>query len=175
MITVRAAEQLARRAHEGQVTNLGDARFAHVMRVADAVSVDGDELTVVAAVLHDAVEKGSLGWEDLVAAGASAELVTILDLLTERDGEAEEAYLARCASHPIALRVKQADLEDKLSVPSGSTVAPAVVDALQQRSAHRLAVLSRLSVEHRSPEEADVHAEGRGTFAPAAAEGVGNG
>jgi (p)ppGpp synthase/HD superfamily hydrolase len=48
VISIEAAEALARAAHEYQVTSLGEPRFDHVMRVAAEVSDSGDHLTTVA-------------------------------------------------------------------------------------------------------------------------------
>jgi len=55
-----------------------------------------------------ASKKGSFGWSDLRAAGADARLLGVVDALTERDGGPEQVYLRRCASDPLAPRIKRA-------------------------------------------------------------------
>jgi hypothetical protein len=52
-------------------------------------------------------------WSDLIGAGADDRLITVVDPLTERDGEDEVAYLARSAADPLALWIKRADIADK--------------------------------------------------------------
>ena len=115
MLTVeepyRAAHVGARR---GDRTKLGGLFIDHVRRVAKRMEGDPDRHAVVAAWLHDTVEKGSLSWEFLWRAGADRRLIELVDVLTERDGEEEDVYLARVAADPLALRIKRADISDKL-------------------------------------------------------------
>jgi hypothetical protein len=87
-----------------------------VRRVATAVEGDPDPYAVTAALRHDAVEKGSSDWAQLKRPGAEADdrLVELVDALTERRGETVHAYLARCAADSVALRVKRADILDKI-------------------------------------------------------------
>jgi len=148
MISIEAAESLARAAHEHQFTRLGDPRYDHVMRVAAAVRDSGDDLTVVAAILHDAVEKGPLDWSDLEAAGATPELLDVLDRLTERPGEDEASYLARCAGHPVARLVKDADLQDKLNVIGNGVPSSELHERVRARTLHRLSVLDAFPLPH---------------------------
>ncbi len=147
MITIEAAERLARRAHVDQVNSLGDPTFTHVMRVAEQVALDSDDLAVVVAILHDTVEKGSLDWNDLIEAGVSPEQIEILDLVTERDDESQAAYLGRCASHPVARRVKEADLRDKLDPRAGRSLPPEALEKKRRRARRRLAILNAGSAE----------------------------
>lgn len=105
-------------------------------------------LTVVAAILHDAVEKGPFDWSDLWAADATAELIDVLDRLTERAGEDEASYLARCAGHPVARRVKEADLWDKLNVAGDRAPSPAFRDQVRARTLRRLTVLASYPAAH---------------------------
>ena len=93
-----------------------------------------------AALLHDAVEKTSLSWDDLREAGADGRLLAGIDALTERVGESIAAYLARCAADPLALRIKRYDLTDKLSGP-----APRAMTARQAGHLLRDHALRRLT------------------------------
>jgi hypothetical protein len=124
----------------------------HVRRVADAISSDPDPYPVTAALLHDSVEKTAYGWDDLRAAGADDRLVAVIDSLTERGGESEVHYLARCAIDPLACRIKRADILDKLATDAGSAGPrpdedPRVI--VQARAERRLALLEWLAAQAR--------------------------
>jgi (p)ppGpp synthase/HD superfamily hydrolase len=70
----------------------------------------------MAAVLHDVVEDSAWTLDDLRARGFSGEVLAAVDALTKREGEDYEAFVARAAAHPVARRVKIADLEDNMDV-----------------------------------------------------------
>ncbi len=117
-ITLEHADRLAVEAHSDTTTRAGGSVVDHVRRVAahfDPV-VDGD--AAVAAMLHDSVEKGSFTFDDLRDAGVAEHVVEIVDALTERPEEPVRDYLARCAAHPVALRVKRVDIADKFPSPA---------------------------------------------------------
>lgn len=104
-----AAIALAHRAHGGQVDKGGHPYIGHPLRVMAAV---GDGEAQIVAVLHDAIEDSDLSLADLTAAGFPALIIEALDAITKRAGEPYEAYLQRVMTHPLALRVKIADMED---------------------------------------------------------------
>ncbi|MGZ2487533.1 (p)ppGpp synthase/HD superfamily hydrolase [Rhizobium pisi] len=106
------AIQIAHDAHERQTDKTGGPYFAHCQRVAALVS--GDEERTI-AYLHDVVEKGS-GWtlDRLREEGFPPAVVSAVDALTRRPDEADDQFVRRAASNPLALPVKQADLEDNL-------------------------------------------------------------
>src|SRR5262245_41048388 len=97
MLSVAAADALARDAHGYDRTRSGTLFIDHVRAVAARFRDDPDPYAVPAALLHDSVEKTSLSWDDLRAAGADSRLLAVVDALTEREGEPVAAYLARCA------------------------------------------------------------------------------
>lgn len=80
----------------------------HVLRV--VLAVDGEART--AAALHDVVEKSDWTLKKLRKEGFAEEVVDAVDALTRRDLESREEFIRRAAAHPIARRVKLADLED---------------------------------------------------------------
>jgi (p)ppGpp synthase/HD superfamily hydrolase len=129
-------------------TKSGVLFIDHVRRVAERVEDDPDPYAVPAALLHDTVEKGNLDWDDLSAAGADDRLLHLVDALTERVDEPEEQYLARAASDPLALRIKRADIGDKLHGP-----APQLTEeqrrVVLERARRRLDLLERVAVERR--------------------------
>ena len=94
-------------------TKIGpDTRTSNTCKV---VVAQAAALTVQAALLHGSVEKGSLVWP-APAAGADDRLIAIVDALTERDGEPDVEYFARCAADALALRIKRTDVNDKFEV-----------------------------------------------------------
>lgn len=107
------AREVAVHAHAGQRDKAGEPFIRHCQRVADAV--DGDEAKTV-AFLHDVLEK-SPGWtsERLLDCGFSPDIVAAVETLTHRPGETKDALVIRATSHPLAIAVKRADLEDNLA------------------------------------------------------------
>jgi (p)ppGpp synthase/HD superfamily hydrolase len=69
----------------------------------------------MAAVLHDVVEDTTVTLDDLTEAGCPAPVLAALAAISKQPGEAQESYLARVASNPIALAVKRADIKDNMS------------------------------------------------------------
>jgi hypothetical protein len=71
----------------------------------------------IVGVLHDVVEDCP-GWTfaRLRRRGFPQHLLDALDCVTRRQGESYEAFIERCASNPLACRVKLADLEDNMNV-----------------------------------------------------------
>ena len=106
------AIQVALTAHEGQADKTGRPFFEHCQRV--ALLVSGDERRTI-AYLHDVVEKGS-GWtlDRLREDGFAPAIISAVDALTRRPDESDDDFVRRAASNPLALPVKQADLEDNL-------------------------------------------------------------
>jgi len=107
---LQRAIQIAAEAHKGQQDKLGNPYFDHCRRVADLVV--GHEERII-AFLHDVPEKGS-GWtlDRLKQEGFSPSVIAAVDALTKRVGEADDAFVRRAASNPLARPVKLADLED---------------------------------------------------------------
>lgn len=107
---LQRAIQIAAEAHQGQQDKVGNPYFDHCRRVAERVA--GDKERII-AFLHDVPEKGS-GWtlDRLRQEGFSPSVIAAVDALTRRLGEADDAFVRRAASNPLARPVKQADLED---------------------------------------------------------------
>ena len=70
----------------------------------------------VVAILHDVVEDSAVTLDDLRAEGFSTEVVEAIDHVTRRADESYEAFIERIAPHPLARRVKLADLEDNMDM-----------------------------------------------------------
>jgi (p)ppGpp synthase/HD superfamily hydrolase len=143
------ADALARQAHGDDRNHSGMRYIDHVRRVADRVQSDPDPYAVPAALLHDTVEKAGASWDDLRGAGADERLIQVVEALTERDGEPEGDYLARAAADPLSLRIKRADIQDKLLGPLGDALTEEQRHKARERAERRLALLEQLALEQR--------------------------
>jgi len=73
-----------------------------------------DETAMAAAVLHDVAEDCGVTLDGLRAEGFPEEVVGAVEAMTRRADEDYEDYVRRAAAHPIARRIKVADLQDNL-------------------------------------------------------------
>ncbi len=163
MMTPEMADVFAEQAHRGDRNRSGVLFIDHVRNVAARVGADPDPFAVPAALLHDTVEKADTSFEDLRAAGADERLIALVDALTEREGESEESYLARAAADPLSLRIKRADIADKLDMRRTSILGDAARRAMEQRARRRLELLEEIAArglslhasgsQHRSAQE----------------------
>jgi (p)ppGpp synthase/HD superfamily hydrolase len=106
--TVQDALDLATSAHAGQVDKAGRPYIEHPRTVAALVAVHG-EAAEMAALLHDVVEDTDVTLDDLRAAGYPDEVVSAVDSVTRRAGEAYIDMVCRAAADPIGRLVKLAD------------------------------------------------------------------
>ena len=113
MSALEKAIAIAVRAHEGQKDKAGAPYVLHPIRL--MVRMDS-ELEMTAAVLHDVVEDSAWTLELLRAEGFSEEVLEVVDHLTRREGESYDDYVARAGSHPVARKIKLADLEDNMDI-----------------------------------------------------------
>jgi (p)ppGpp synthase/HD superfamily hydrolase len=113
MSDIEEAIRIAVEVHRGQRDRGGAPYILHPLRVMFRVQTQAERM---AAVLHDVVEDSAWTLDDLRARGFADEVVETVDALTRRDGEDYEAYVDRAAAHPVARRVKIADLEDNMDV-----------------------------------------------------------
>jgi len=68
----------------------------------------------IVAVLHDVVEDSGVTVRDLQKAGYSAEIVGAVQYLTRTKEEEYEQFIERVKENTLAVKIKIADLEDKL-------------------------------------------------------------
>ena len=119
-MNLERAIAIAVEAHAGQCDKPGASYILHPLRVMFSLQTDVERIT---GVLHDVVEDGP-GWtfERLEAEGFSPEVLTPLRLVTKTPDDAGDdlnAYLrfgGRCRAHPVARRVKMADIKDNLDL-----------------------------------------------------------
>jgi (p)ppGpp synthase/HD superfamily hydrolase len=107
------AIEIALHAHAGQKGKDGSPYILHPLRIMARMSADAERM---AAVLHDVVEDSQVTLEDLRKAGFPEEVLTAVKLLTHEEGISYEDYVERLKPHPIARRIKLADLEDNSDI-----------------------------------------------------------
>ncbi len=143
---VARAAAIARAAHAGQVDKAGAPYAAHPARVVAAVA--GDPLAEATAWLHDVVEDTTTTLADLLAEGFPGPVLAAVDAITRRADEARDAYYARVAADPLALRVKRADIADNSGPERLEKLPEATRIRLQDKHAHALATLAAYEIAH---------------------------
>jgi (p)ppGpp synthase/HD superfamily hydrolase len=136
MATVERALAIAVEAHAGQRDKNGRAYISHPLRVMAAFGsepgAEGEALRMV-ALLHDVVEDAP-AWplDRLAAEGFAPDVLAAIDHLTRREGEAYEAFVQRAIAHPLARRVKLADLRDNMDITRLATLDDAAITRLRR-------------------------------------------
>jgi (p)ppGpp synthase/HD superfamily hydrolase len=105
--------QIAVDAHAGQKGKDGLPYILHPLRLMLKMST---EVERIVAVLHDVVEDTSVTLDDLRREGFSDEVLEAVRLLTHEEGISYEDYVARLKPHPLAKKIKLADLEDNSDI-----------------------------------------------------------
>lgn len=111
-ILLRNALAIASKAHEYQTRKGGAPYILHPLRVMNAVP-DGDAKIV--AILHDVVEDSEITLDDL-REKMPEEVVRAVDLLTKKDLENYDDYIAKIKHNELARQVKIADLRDNMNI-----------------------------------------------------------
>ncbi len=137
MPTLEDAIALAVEAHRGQRDKAGQTYLLHPQRVFVRQETEPERMV---AILHDVVEDTPWTLERLRELGYPEEVLGALDCLTKREGETYEAFIERVLPHPLARRVKRADLEDNMDVRR----LPAVTAKDAERLARYRAAWARL-------------------------------
>lgn len=127
MPTLEDAIALAVEAHKGQRDKAGQTYILHPLRVMMRLDTEAERM---AAVLHDVVEDTPYTLERLRELGYPPEVLFALECLTKREGESYEAFIERVRPHPLARRVKLADLEDNMDVRRLVAVGPKEAERL---------------------------------------------
>jgi len=100
---------------EGKFDKGGKPYILHCFYVMNKVR-HVSAVAMIAAVLHDLIEDTKWTFDDLRKEGFSEEVITILDCLTHRDGEAYEDYIKRISMNRLATLIKLRDLEHNCKV-----------------------------------------------------------
>lgn len=113
-------------AHKEQVDKTGMPYVFHPFHLAEQME---DEISTACALLHDVVEDTDLTLQDLRSMGFPEEVLEVLALLTHGEGVPYMDYVKRISVHPVAKRVKIADLLHN----SDTTRLDTVDEAARQR------------------------------------------
>ena len=126
---------IAARVHAAQRDKAGADYVLHPLRVMSALATPDER---IAAVLHDVVEDGP-GWtsDRLRREGFSEVVVTAVEALTKREGEDYLDFVRRAAAHPVARRVKLADLDDNMDLRRLPSVTDKDLERLRKYHAAR--------------------------------------
>ncbi len=103
----KKAIRLSFAAHAGQVDRSGLPYVTHPLHLAEQME---DEDSTVAALLHDVVEDTDYTMADLRRMGFPPRALEAVALLTHDPAEPYLDYVARVKEHPVARKVKLADL-----------------------------------------------------------------
>ena len=117
----RRAMKLCFEAHRDQTDRSGLPYVFHPFHLAEQMP---DEVTTVAALLHDVVEDTEYTLEDLRAMGFPAAAIEAVALLTHDDAEPYLDYVARVKQNPVAAAVKLADLRHNSDLTRLERVGP---------------------------------------------------
>lgn len=134
----KKAMTIAYKAHHGQVDKGGMPYVFHPLHLAEQMA---DEISTVAALLHDVVEDTDWTMEALEAEGFPAESMEALRLLTHPEGEPYMEYIARLQYNPVAVKVKLADLRHNSDFTRLSAVTANQKERLQRKYAPAFVLL----------------------------------
>lgn len=137
-----AADAVAEWAHAGQVDKAGRDYVEHPRRVARRVAerLGGDHPAVIVALLHDVVEDGDVA-EDELHQRFGDDITQAVLAISRTPGEDPDAYYARVAADPLALQVKQSDLDDNTDPERVAQLDEPTRERLAAKYAHARAVL----------------------------------
>lgn len=100
------AMKIAYQAHHGQLDKAGLPYIFHPVHLAEQME---DEIACCCALLHDVVEDTDVTMEEL-ACEFPGEVIEVLKLLTHADEVPYEDYVREIKNHPIAKKIKLADI-----------------------------------------------------------------
>jgi len=109
LVMIDRAYQMAYLAHKGQFRK--DEVTPYIRHPEDvAKRVGGDPIAIAAAWLHDVLEDSSFTLNDLLERGFPPEVVETVYILTHDRAVKYDDYIAIIAKHPVARKVKIADI-----------------------------------------------------------------
>ena len=129
MATLGRAIAIAAQAHQEQKDKAGAPYILHPIRMMLRMH---SEVEMMAAILHDVVEDTDWTLDRLCAEGFSEEVLQAIECLTHRDGETYEEFIERAGAHPIARKVKLADLEDNMDIRRLGDLTPQDAQRIQK-------------------------------------------
>lgn len=127
MSSLEKALQVAAQAHAGRIGEDGDPEILHALRVMLRLSADDERQ---AAILHDVIEDGGMTADELRQEGFSEDVILAVETLTGRMDESYDDYILRVIQHPLATRVKRADVEEHAAVVSRMPVTDQQIERM---------------------------------------------
>ena len=114
MTLLEKAIEIALKAHQGQMDKAGCEYILHPLRLLTQMETQEEKII---AVLHDVLEDTDVTLQQLADIGFGKSILCALELLT-RDKEkiTYEDYIKKIKTHPVAAKVKIADLEDNMDM-----------------------------------------------------------
>ena len=111
----------------------GQPYLLHPLRLMMRVETETEEIV---AVLHDVGEDSQppqcWGFDELRREGFSEPVLAALEGVTRREGETCEDVIRRSLTHPVARRVKLADIEDNLDIRRLATLTDRDAERLRR-------------------------------------------
>jgi len=123
------AIEIALRAHAGQKGKDGSPYVLHPLRIMSRMTSPEARM---AAALHDVVEDSEVTLDDLREAGFPEPVLTAVKLLTHEEGISYDDYVQRLKSHPLARKIKVADLEDNSDIRRLSGIEEKDIERLRK-------------------------------------------
>ena len=134
----KKAMKIASDAHHGQLDKGGLPYVFHPWHLAEQMD---DEISTIAALLHDVVEDTDWTLEQLEAEGFPPESMEALGLLTHPEGQPYMEYVAGLRHNSVAVKVKLADLRHNSDFTRLSAVTAGQRARLEQKYAPAFALL----------------------------------
>ncbi|PWL90548.1 MAG: GTP pyrophosphokinase [Clostridiales bacterium] len=134
----KKAMKIAYDAHHGQLDKGGLPYVFHPWHLAEQMD---DEISTIAALLHDVVEDTDWTLEQLEAEGFPPESMEALGLLTHPEGQPYMEYVAGLRHNSVAVKVKLADLRHNSDFTRLSAVTAGQRARLEQKYAPAFALL----------------------------------
>ena len=103
---------MAKKAHEGQLDKAGKDYIGHPEYVASLFETPKEKII---ALLHDTLEDTDLSPECIKKEFGEQVLEAVV-VLTKRKGEEYFSYIERVKAHPLARRIKIADLNHNIQI-----------------------------------------------------------
>lgn len=134
----KKAMKIAYDAHQGQLDKGGLPYVFHPWHLAEQMD---DEISTIAALLHDVVEDTDWTLEQLTAEGFPQEAMEVLALLTHPEGQPYMEYIAGLQHNPVAVKIKLADLRHNSDFTRLSAVTADQRERLERKYAPAFALL----------------------------------
>ena len=123
------ALSITKKAHKGQYDKAGVDYIEHPLFVASLVDTQEEKAV---ALLHDVLEDSPYTAEKLILAGLPETVVSAVQILTKKKGQAYQQYLELVKSSPIARRVKLADLKHNSDLSRLATITEKDLERLEK-------------------------------------------